>query len=85
MNVAAVVLPHEDSSTEVTRIVYQPDEDNFLIQQGDEITNSLDCPVQTEIKLSLPQFVQLFDTLNDERFMDAMMMVRNDFTRKTFN
>ena len=85
MNVAAVVLPHDDPTTEITRIVYLPDEDRFLLQQGAEISNDLSSEVEAEVTLTLSQFAQMFDLLASEGFHDAIDMVRGEYTRKHFH
>lgn len=77
-----VVFPPLDGDTgETTRILFVPDGDIFVIQQGSLVSADPDCPVEAAISLTPPQLVQLYEILQHEGFNDAIAMALHDYNR----
>lgn len=83
-----VLNEHEEPNplTGVTRIVYDPEEDGFFIQQGWETTGDPATPVDGSIFLTLQQLVTLADIVfGSENFSNAVSMSRQSYTGKNFH
>lgn len=69
-----------------TRIVFDPSEDGFFIQQGDEVSGDPGCPIDGSIFLSLQQLITLNHIVfASENFANACAMARESYTGKHFN
>lgn len=69
-----------------TRIVFDPSEDGFFIQQGDEVSGDPKCPVEGSIFLSLQQLITITDIVfQSQNFANACAMARESYTGKHFH
>jgi hypothetical protein len=87
MLLPAIILPKQEDrpDEEVTKITYLPHMDAFLIGQGVNVTPDPKSPTEGQVYLTLHQLGHLFGVLQNERFIDAMAMARNDYNRKALN
>lgn len=75
-----------DPLTGRTRVVYDPEDDGFFVQQGDEVSGDPNCPVSGSIFLTLQQLLTLTDIVfQSNNFANAMAMARQSYTGKHFH
>lgn len=84
-----VVLDEDEPghpNTGHTRVVYDPEEDGFFVQQGEDVSGDPECPVQGSIFLTLQQLLTLNDIVfQSPNFANAMAMARQSYTGKHFH
>lgn len=83
-----VLNEHEeaDPNTGHTRVVFDPEDDGFFIQQGQEVGGDPNCPVEGSIFLTLNQLMTLADIVfGSENFSNACAMARQSYTGKHFH
>ena len=76
---------HNIMDTGTTRIVYDPEHDGFFVQQGEEVNDDPECPVDGSIFLSLPQLMQIYGIIQHSDFINAMQMARRSYSERHFH